>query len=84
MDPVVKKQARDTLYDASIIAFTMIAAVMAAEGRMPDVSRIAKFLAVFVALVAFLRLNHEDVAKQIMTAVSIGCGSKLLEIITRK
>lgn len=84
MDEEVSAHTKRTLKDAVTITCTMIAALLAAEGRLPDVGKIAKFMIVYVVLVVILRVNHDDVAKQIMTAVSIGCGSKLLEIITRK
>jgi len=77
------KHAKNTLYDAITITFVMIAALLAAEGRTPDMSRILKFVVVYSVLVVVLKVSHGDVAKQIMTAASIGCGSKLLEIITK-
>lgn len=83
MDDDVVKHTKSTLKDAITITFVMIAALFAAEGRMPDLSRVGKFLAVYSVLVIILKVGHNDVAKQIMTAASIGCGSKLLEIITK-
>ena len=80
----MKDHAQQTLKDAFIITFTMIAALLAAEGRMPDVRRIAIFMTVYIGLVMFLKVSHKEVAKQLMTAVSIGCGSKLLEVMTKK
>lgn len=83
MDDTVMKHTQTTLRDAVIITFVMIAALLAAEGRMPDLSRIFKFILVYVGLVSMLKLNHESVANQIMTASAIGCGSKLLEVISK-
>ena len=80
----VTKHTKSTLKDAVTITFAMVAAVLAAEGRMPDLPRLIKFIGVYVLLVVLLKIQHNDVAKQIMTAVSIGCGSKLLEVISKK
>ena len=75
---------KNTLRDALTITGVMIAALFAAEGRMPDFTKIGKFLVVYVGLVVLLKLGHQEVAKQVMTAAAIGCGSKLLEIISKK
>ncbi|RYF20502.1 MAG: hypothetical protein EOO77_07895, partial [Oxalobacteraceae bacterium] len=60
----VKDHTKDTLRDAVLITCTMIAALLAAEGRMPDGWKITKFLLVFVPLVIYLKLNQNDIAKQ--------------------
>ena len=83
-DSKVTEHTQATLRDAVTITFVMIAALLAAEGRLPDMGRVFKFLAVYTGLVVFLKINHGEVAKQVMTAAAIGCGSKLLEVITKK
>lgn len=83
-DEDMGKHARSTMKDAIIITLTMIAALMAAEGRMPDFSRIGKFLIVYGGLIMFLKINHNDVARQVTTAAAIGCGSKLMDILIKK
>lgn len=83
MDEDVVKHTQTTLKDALILAFAMIAALFAAEGRMPDFTRVAKFIAVYVALVSFLKINHSEVAKQVASAAAIGCGSKLMDVLVK-
>lgn len=79
----VKGHTKAALRDAVLITCTMIAALMAAEGRVPDGWKIAKFLMVFIPLVVFLKINQNDIAKQILTASAIATGSKLIETITK-
>lgn len=83
MDEEVVKHTRTTLKDALVLAFAMIASLFAAEGRMPDLTRVAKFLVVYVGLVSFLKINHSDVAKQVASAAAIGCGSKLMDVLVK-
>ena len=80
----VMKHTKSTLKDALTLTFVMIAALLAAEGRMPDFSKVAKFVGVYSALVVGLKIGHNDVAKQILTASAIGCGSKLMDILAKK
>lgn len=79
----VKDHTTTTIRDAVLITGTMIAALLAAEGRMPDPFKIFKFLAVFTLLVVICKLNQTKVADQIMTASAIAVGSKLVETITK-
>lgn len=78
-----QQHTETTVKEAVTITAVMVAALLAAEGRMPDFWKIAKFLVVYISLVIFLKVNHNDVAKQVMTAAAIGCGSKLLETISK-
>lgn len=83
LDDTVVEHTKTTVMDAFILAFVMMAALFAAEGRMPNLPRVAKFLLVYVALVSFLKVNHGEVAKSVNTAAAIGCGSKLMDVLTR-
>lgn len=80
----IQKHTQTTMKEAFVIVGAMMAALFAAEGRMPDLYRIVKFVFVYVALIVILKINHGTVATQILTAASIGCGSKLMEVLTKR
>lgn len=75
---------RDTAKETLMLIFVLLAALWAAEGRTPDAGNLLKFTIVYMGLSIFLKISHQKMADQLMTAIAIGSGSKLLEVITKK
>lgn len=75
---------RDTAKETFMLMFVLLTALWAAEGRTPDAGNLLKFAIVYMGLSVFLKISHQKMAEQLMTAIAIGSGSKLLEVITKK